>query len=119
MMKTYFQNRITEEEFKRLMEKGDSFVLENVGDMEGAIRVCVAAAAARGLRCRVDERRGSWLVDGASLLPLPLQFLAAIWIIGKDLMHRGAAPHPGVLLIRYPQALHVRFRAQARVSPAG
>ncbi|WP_233238309.1 hypothetical protein [Bordetella sp. LUAb4] len=110
MIKTYFQHRMTGDEFASLLTSRESFVLESVGDMAGAVKVCQSTLISLGLSCRVVDRRSSFVDDAVIFLPLPLRFLVAAWKIAKAIFHWCLIPNPAVLVVMMPQALHIKFR---------
>ncbi|ALM83641.1 hypothetical protein [Bordetella sp. N] len=111
MIKTYFQNRITGAEFASLVEKRESFVLESVGDLDGAVDICTTTVASLGMIWRIDDNRPIWQDDVSSFMPGPLHLIYVLWRVGKDLLHRGLALNPDVVIVERPQSLYVRFRS--------
>jgi len=117
--RTYFQNRFTGDELVRLLAEGRPFVLENVGAVDPTTEACRDTLAARGLRCRVDDRRRA-VTASRDILPFlawPIIAAMAIYETMRALAHRRRHPDPDVVIVKQAQSLDFRFRKR-KAQPA-
>lgn len=110
VIRTYFQNLISEDELSLLLKSGNSFVLENVVDMAGTLKLCEEKLALQGLTCRIEENRTSWTEDGLHLVPGPVSLIIAAWKLVKLLLLRQRDSRARVVIVKNPNALHFQFR---------
>jgi hypothetical protein len=112
MNRTYFQNRITEDDLASLLVSGNSFFLESVTDVDGTATLCEKRLAGNGRHCRVEDRRMSWANEAGTLLPWPVTLIIAAWTLTKDARQRlRRGGRADVVIIKRAGSLHIRFGA--------
>lgn len=115
--RTYFQNRITDDELWQLLAQRTPFFLENVADVDATTAGFADRLRTQGLICQIrDNRRRPYAEEKEmAVISFPLVFgmfffLKEFW---RALKQRLDNPYPHVVIIQTLHALDIRFKRPA------
>lgn len=115
IVRTYFLNRIDPLDLSRLLVGGETFVLENVDDVDATAAAMAVELARHGFNARAVERRYSFGTDVALALPWFLSLPFAGWMLIRALIAWLRNPRANVLLFKRKGAIEVRYKRRKPV----
>ncbi|MFY0480536.1 hypothetical protein [Achromobacter marplatensis] len=114
ILRTYFMNRLGDDELQSLLSKRDHFFLENVLDMDRTLQHAQATIAKAGLTSRfVDEPANPFLHlrhDIIGAIPL----IGPLWVLGLSAIRLGRPAADVTFKRTAAQSLSVIFSRKAR-----
>jgi len=115
--RTYFQNRIAEEELWQLLGQRTSFFLENVANVEMTTAGCADRLRTQGLICQIRDNRRRPYAEAKEMAAISFPLIFGVFFFVKELWRsvkqRLDNPNPHVIIIQTLHALDVRFRQRA------
>ena len=107
--RTYFHDLLAPAELSALLERGDSFHLEQVADPDAVALRIQEYLLRLGRSSRVEDQRTSLIDDLGTLLPFGLGMLLLLPLLGRQ-ADSMLSPRTDVVIAITRQALAVRCR---------
>ncbi|MDR6603790.1 hypothetical protein J2732_004811 [Achromobacter deleyi] len=114
ILRTYFMNRLSDDELQSLLGKRDNFFLENVLNMDRTLQYAQATIAKAGLTSRVVDEPANPFAHLRHDILGAIPLIGPLWVLGLSALRLGQPAADVTLKRTAAQSISVIFSRNAR-----